>query len=107
MGLLTSAITYLSSMPFLYVTGLVYDRLKPGFWTHRHQGDEGIAYYTNLRNNIDCEMKCQGMSDCDGYIWNDNHMCEVLSNVNFCPIPHQTDSYYSNKIKEDEASGGE
>ena len=77
-------------------------------WTHKHQEGEVRETIKDLRKKTECGLECQGTWDCDGFIWKDHDkMCEVLSNVNFCPIPSETESYYSYHIKDDEPNGGE
>ena len=106
MSLHTCASIHLTCMSFPHASGRIYKGLTSGLWTQKHQANESISYYSSLRTKSECGMKCQATSDCDGFIWNHHHMCEVLSNVNFCPVLHQTEVYYSYRIKQDEANGG-
>ena len=108
MVLLTSASIQLKYVSLVCASERMYKRLTPGLWTHKHQGDEGISYFTNLHTKAECGMKCRTTHDCDGFIWYIfENLCELLSKVNFCPIPHQNEMYYSYHIKKDENNGGE
>ena len=95
-------------MSFISALGRMYKRLTPGLWTHKHQEGEVVKKNETIRKKTECAVLCQETCDCDGFIWKDKKkLCEVLSKVNFCPIPSVTESYYSYHIKDDEANGGE